>query len=122
MLIVGELINASRKSVGQAIQDQDAESIKQLARDQAEHGANYIDLNAGVFFEEEAQYLKWLVEQVQETVDVPLCLDSPDPAVLEAALAVCKDSPMINSVSLEKDRFERALSLVKGTDLKVCQI
>jgi len=119
MIIVGELINASRKKVAQAIQDGDAASIKELARAQAEHGADYIDVNAGTFVGEEAEYLKWLVQTVQAEVDLPCCLDSPDPKAIEAALSVHAGTPMINSISLEKERFDGLIPLLAGSELKV---
>jgi len=119
MLLVGELINASRKSVAAAIEKHDTDFIQTLAKDQFEAGAAYIDVNAGVFLKKETEYLKWLVEVVQQVVDVPCCIDSPDPRSIEAALAVHKGTAMINSISLEKDRLENLISLVAGTDLKV---
>ncbi|MDZ4164548.1 MAG: methyltetrahydrofolate cobalamin methyltransferase [Smithellaceae bacterium] len=119
MLIVGELINASRKEVARAIESSDAGLIKRLALKQVEAGARYIDVNAGIFVGREAQYLQWLVEQVQESVDLPCCLDSPDPHAIEAALAVHKGIAMINSISLEKDRLTSLLPLLTGSDLKV---
>jgi len=119
MIIVGELINASRKAVAAAIQNKDVEAIQQLAIDQAAHGAHYIDVNAGVFVGQEAEYLTWLVETVQAVVDIPCCLDSPDPAAIQAALAVHKGTPMINSISLESERFNALLPVVAGTDFKV---
>jgi len=47
MIIIGELINASRKAIKAAIEAKDAAAIQQVARDQAEAGADYIDVNAG---------------------------------------------------------------------------
>ena len=92
---------------------------KKLAKDQYEAGANYIDVNAGVFVGQESEYLKWLVEVVQSIVDGPCCIDSPDPIAIETALAVHKGTAMINSISLEKDRYDTLLPLVAGTNLKV---
>lgn len=119
MLIIGELINASRKAVGAHIEAQDAAAIQALARDQFEAGANYIDVNAGIFVGKEPAYLKWLVETVQAAVDAPCCIDSPDPAAIEAGLSVHKGTPMINSISLEKERYSKLMPLLAGTDLKV---
>jgi cobalamin-dependent methionine synthase I len=119
MIIVGELINASRKAVGEAISAQNAEAIKKLAVDQHEAGANYIDVNAGIFVGQEAGYLQWLVKTVQGAVDAPCCIDSPDPKAIENALSVHKGTAMINSISLEKDRYNALLPVVAGTDLKV---
>lgn len=119
MLIVGELINASRKSIETAIEAKDEEAIQKVAKDQLEAGANYIDVNAGVFVDEEKGYLKWLVSTVQSTIDAPCCIDSPDPAAIETALSVHKGTAMINSISLEKERYDQLLPILAGTDLKV---
>jgi cobalamin-dependent methionine synthase I len=53
MIIVGELINSSRKVIAEAISAQDAETIKKVASDQFIAGADYIDVNAGTFVDEE---------------------------------------------------------------------
>jgi len=119
MIIIGELINASRKAIKAAIEAQDAAAIQQVAKDQAEAGADYIDVNAGVFVGKEPEYLKWLVETVQAAVDKPCAIDSPDPSAVEAALAVHRGTPMINSISLEKERYDKLMPIVAGTDLKV---
>lgn len=119
MIVVGELINASRKAIAAAIQAQDAGYIQQVAKDEFEAGANYIDVNAGIFVGKEAEYLTWLVKTVQEVVDTPCCIDSPDPKSIEQALAVHKGTAMVNSISLEKDRYDKLLPIVAGTDLKV---
>ncbi|MBW2513846.1 MAG: methyltetrahydrofolate cobalamin methyltransferase [Deltaproteobacteria bacterium] len=119
MLIVGELINASRKAIAAAIEAQDGDTIKKIARDEFEAGAHYIDVNAGVFVGREPEYLTWLVQTVQASVDAPCCIDSPDPKAIEAALSVHKGTPMINSISLEKERYDNLLPIVADTDMKV---
>ena len=119
MLIVGELINASRKSIAGYIEKKDASALQAIAKDQLEAGANYIDINAGVFVDREVEDLRWLVETVQSAVEAPCCIDSPDPRAIEAALSVHKGTAMINSISLEKERYEQVLPIVAGTDLKV---
>lgn len=119
MIIIGELINASRKSIRMAIEAQDAAVIQKVAKDQVDAGADYIDVNAGIFVDKEAEYLKWLVQTVQEVTDIPCAIDSPDPVAIEAALAVHKGTAMINSISLEAERYTKLLPLIAGTDLKV---
>jgi 5-methyltetrahydrofolate--homocysteine methyltransferase len=94
-------------------------AIQTIARDQHENGAHYIDVNAGVFIRKEPEYLQWLTSTVQAAVDTPCCIDSPDPRAIEAALNVHKGTPMINSISLEKERYEALLPIVAGTDFKV---
>ncbi|MDP6632625.1 MAG: dihydropteroate synthase, partial [Dehalococcoidales bacterium] len=119
MIIIGELINASRESVATHIRNTDGQAIQKLATDQYNEGADYIDVNAGVFTDREIDYLKWMIGLVQEVVPVPCCIDSPSPKAIEAALTAHKGAPMVNSISLEKDRFEQLLPIISGTDLKV---
>lgn len=119
MLIVGELINASRKSIAEAIRNQDTEAIQKIAKEQFEAGADYIDVNAGIFVGQEGDYMEWLIKTVQGAVDAPCCIDSPDPNVIKRGLAVHKGTPMINSISLEKERYDALLPILTGTDLKV---
>ena len=119
MIIIGELINASRKAVKAAIETHDAETIHTLARDQAHAGAAYIDVNAGIFADREPEYLAWLVQTVQQVTDTPCAIDSPDPVAVEAALSVHKGTPMVNSISLEKERYDRLIPVIAGTDMKV---
>ncbi len=78
MLIIGEKINSSIPSVAAAIEKQDKAFLQKLARDQASAGAGIIDVNAGAFLDKEEVLLPWLVEIVQEAVDLPLCVDSPN--------------------------------------------
>ncbi len=111
MIIIGEKINGTRKAVGAAIRERDAEKIKQLARDQAEAGSTYLDVNAGSPPDREPEDMAWLVNTIQETVDVPLCLDSANPDALKAGLALVKKTPIINSVSGEKPRIDGVLPL-----------
>ena len=112
MIIVGEKINTSRKSIEEAVKKQDAAFITKIAQDQAEAGAHYIDVNAGTFVDQEVDCLCWLVETVQSKVDLPLCLDSPNPKALSQAIKRHKGEPMINSISLEQDRLQSLLPVI----------
>jgi cobalamin-dependent methionine synthase I len=113
MLIIGEKINSSIPSVSEAIGNMDGAQIQKLARDQVNAGAGIIDVNAGTFRERERELLPWLVNTVQEAVEVPLCIDSPDPAALAAGLSAAKKKSIINSISAEKERYKNVLPLVK---------
>jgi len=112
VIVVGEQINTSRKSIEQAVSNRDSSFILDIAREQVEAGANYIDVNAGTFVDKETDYLCWLVETVQGGLDIPLALDSPDPKALEAAMKRHKGVPMINSISLEEERFRSLLPVI----------
>lgn len=119
MRIVGELINASRKKIRDDIKEKNYDVIAKVAKDQADHGADFIDVNAGIFVGKEADYVKWLIKTVQENVEVPCCIDTPDPKVLEEAVKVHEGPPMLNSISLESDRWENMIPILRGTDMKV---
>jgi 5-methyltetrahydrofolate--homocysteine methyltransferase len=119
MIIVGELINASRKVIAAAIENKDKDAIQKIAREQHEAGAHYLDVNVGTFVEKEAEYMKWLVTTVQYVVDGPCSIDSPNPKAIEASLSVHQGTPLINSISLEKERYNDLLPMLADTDYKV---
>jgi cobalamin-dependent methionine synthase I len=125
MLIVAERINASRKAIRAALEAMDAAAIQQEARAQAAAGAQFIDVNGGTFPGREPELLTWLVETVQAVTDTPLCLDSPDPDALAAALPRVRRGPvMINSINLERDRYAKVLPLAlehKAKLIALCQ-
>jgi 5-methyltetrahydrofolate--homocysteine methyltransferase len=112
LIIVGEKINTSRRGVEEAVRNRDAAFIIGLAHEQAEAGADYIDVNAGTFLEQEVDCLCWLTETVQKEVALPLCLDSPNPKALSEAMKVHQGEPLVNSISLEEDRLRLLLPVV----------
>jgi cobalamin-dependent methionine synthase I len=117
--VIGERINTTLKMVQAAVIERNGEFITNDVRRQAEAGATYIDVNAGARIGEEAEDMKWLIDIIQPAIDLPLCLDSPDPDVLEMAYGLVTKKPMINSISLEKSRFEPMIKYLKG---KQCRI
>ncbi len=119
MLIIGERINASRKYIAQAIYPRNTSFIQDEAKAQSTAGADYLDVNAGTFVGEEAKHMQWIIETVQEVVNLPLCIDSPDPAVIKAMIPLVKKTPMVNSITLEPSRLEGILPLVAQHKIKV---
>lgn len=117
--VIGERINTSRKLVQAAVADRDAEYIIDDVKKQQKAGANYIDVNAGARIGHETEDMKWLLDTIQPIANIPLTLDSPDPAVLEMAFKMVKKTPMINSISLEKERFEAMMPFLDGKNCKV---
>lgn len=124
MLIIAERINTSRKYISQAISSENTMFIQDEARAQDLAGADYIDVNAGTFVDEEAEKLKWVINAVQEVTDKPLCIDSPDPEVIKAMVPLADKIPMINSITLEEERLEGILPVVaehKAKVIALCQ-
>ena len=112
MKIIGEKINGTRKRVAQAIEERDANFIQDLAKRQAEAGASWLDVNAGTHPNQEADDLIWLIENIQSVVDIPLSLDSANPAALRTAIKAVNKTPMINSISGEPQRLNGILPIV----------
>ncbi|KZL89295.1 methyltetrahydrofolate cobalamin methyltransferase [Clostridium magnum] len=120
MLIIGELINTSRKAIREAVEKKDGQYIQQIAKAQEEAGATYIDVNCGTFMETEVETMEWLVENVLQATTLPLCIDSPNPLALEAGLKkAINGKSMINSITDETPRWNAILPLVKEYNTKI---
>ena len=113
MLIIGERINTSRKRVAPAVESKNENFIREEAAMQRDAGANFIDANAGTFVTREIELLTWIVKTIQENVDMPVSIDSPNPKAIEAALKIHKGKAFINSISLEKQRYEGIIALAR---------
>ncbi len=109
MLVIGENINASNRSVAEAIIRRDEELVANLARAQAAAGADFIDVNAGTGHgsrQDEAANMEWLVGVVQAATDRPLAIDSDAPDVIEAALRKYHGERLIiNSVTANPEKL-----------------
>jgi 5-methyltetrahydrofolate--homocysteine methyltransferase len=81
-----------------------------------------LDVNAGIPLVDEPKILADCVKLVQETVPVPLSIDSSIVEALEAGLAVYKGKPLVNSVTGEEERLERVLPLIKKYNAAVVAI
>jgi 5-methyltetrahydrofolate--homocysteine methyltransferase len=116
-VIIGERINPTGKPrLAAALARGDMEPVVKLALRQVAEGADVLDINVGAAGVDEVTILPRAVAAVAAATDVPLCLDSPNPAALEAALAVCLGStlpqrPLINSVNGEERSLSRILPL-----------
>lgn len=119
MLVVGEKINTSVPGVEEAVKAKDETFIQNLARKQVEAGADILDINVGTRIHSEVGDIKWITKVVQETVSVPLCIDSPSSKAIEAGLAECKSKVMVNSITAERERMEGILPLLKKYSSKI---
>ncbi len=113
MLVIGERINGMFKDVGKAIANKDKTVIQKLAKDQVVAGAGMLDVNVGPAAADAVSAMKWLVETIQEVVDVPLALDSTKPQVIEEGLKLAKSKTMINSTTADKEKLDILLPMAK---------
>ena len=115
MIIIGEKINGAIPSVAEAIAKRDAQAIKDLAIGQAEAGAHYIDVCASTNVEVELETIKWLIDLVQEAVDTPIAIDSPNAEICAKAIDFCNKPGLINSVSMEGDKIDQVFPAIADT-------
>ncbi len=113
MILIGESINIMSKTLGPAMKERNPEPIQEMARAEAAAGADYLDVNIGPARRGGDELMEWMVNTVQEVTDLPLSLDTTNPVAMEAGLKVCKSKALINSISLQPDRLEAELPLVK---------
>jgi 5-methyltetrahydrofolate--homocysteine methyltransferase len=114
-VIIGEKINPTGiKKLGQALVDGNMDYVKQLAQRQVAWGADVLDVNVGHPQIDEVAMISIVVEAVKSAVDVPLCIDSNDPKILEAGLNAAPGKPLVNSVNGEEKQLSAVLPIVKS--------
>jgi 5-methyltetrahydrofolate--homocysteine methyltransferase len=113
-IIIGEKINPTgRKKLAAALTEGNFDYVRQLAESQVAWGADVLDVNVGTPGLDEVAAIRKVIQAVASVVSVPLCLDSGNPEVLAAGLAVAPGKPLVNSVSGEEKRLMNVLPLVK---------
>ena len=128
--IIGERINPTgRKKLAMELEAENFDTVVKDAIEQVKAGANILDVNAGVVYnsnpnpnETEPVLMKKLIELVQDTVEVPLCIDSSVPGALEEGLKAAKGRPLLNSVTGEEERLDSILPLVRKYNVPVVAI
>ena len=112
--VIGERINPTgKKRMKQALLDLDFDYLRGEAISQTDAGADILDVNVGTPGIDEAAVLPQAVQAIMEVTDLPLQLDSSDPAALEAALRVYPGKPIVNSVNGKEESLSTILPLVK---------
>lgn len=113
-VMIGEKINPTGiKKLGQALVDKNMEYVQYLAKRQVDWGADVLDVNVGHPQIDEAEIIPMVVEATKSVVDVPLCIDSNEPKILEAGLKVAPGKPLVNSVNGEEKQLASVLPIVK---------
>ncbi|WKY43719.1 methyltetrahydrofolate cobalamin methyltransferase [Eubacteriaceae bacterium ES2] len=115
MIVIGEKINGAIPSTAKAIAAKDAELIKTLAIAQTEAGADFIDVCASVDDDIELETMKWLIDIVQDAVDTPIAVDSPNVYTCIESMKYCKKPGLFNSVSLEGGKVDVAFKVLADT-------
>lgn len=111
MIVIGECIHIIAKRVREAVDARDKGFIQELAKRQVEKGAHVLDLNLGPMKKAGPEVMSWVVDAVQEVVDVPLSLDTTNAAAIEAGLKLCQKKATINSTDATEERLSALMPL-----------
>jgi 5-methyltetrahydrofolate--homocysteine methyltransferase len=118
--IIGERINPTgRKKFQEQLRTGDLSAIETDVAAQVAGGAMVLDVNMGVPLTDEAELLSKAVTLVQSLTDLPICIDSSVVEALEAGLAAYQGKALVNSVTVEDERMELILPLVKRHDAAI---
>jgi 5-methyltetrahydrofolate--homocysteine methyltransferase len=114
VVIIGECINPTRRrKLVSTLQARDFSYMLELARTQIGSMADVLDVNVGYPGVDDEALLPAAVIALQENFDIPLCLDSPNPKAIEAALKVAKGKCLINSVNAEEASLQKLLPVAR---------
>jgi len=121
MIIIGEKVNGAIPSVKAAIAERSEALIIERTLAQVAAGADYLDCAPSTATEEEYDAMVWLIGLMQGCTDVPLCIDSPNAALLARIIeeGLLKRPGMVNSVNEEGDKCETIFPLIAGSDWEV---
>ena len=112
--IIGERINPTgKKRFQQALREHDMNYIMERAIEQADAGADILDINVGLPGIDEPQMMEDVVKAVQSVVTLPLQIDSSNPEAIEAGLRYANGRAMVNSVNAEPEKLEAILPVVR---------
>ncbi|MBQ9983446.1 MAG: homocysteine S-methyltransferase family protein [Lachnospiraceae bacterium] len=113
-LVVGERINPTgKKMLQQQLREDNLDLVIQMAEEQESMGASVLDINVGMNGIDEDAMMQKVIYEVANAVNLPLCIDSSHVDVIEHALRIYPGRALINSISLEKEKFERLLPIAK---------
>ena len=121
MILAADNLQAMNPRVAEALKELNPKPLQEIAVECERAGAEWLDINPGFLSKRQEDRMAFMVEAVQEVTSLPLILDSPNPRVLTKGLAVCRDKPILNGLSLEQEKLDGILPLAveHGTDLVV---
>jgi 5-methyltetrahydrofolate corrinoid/iron sulfur protein methyltransferase len=114
MILIGESLNVISKKIGAAFKERDPKPIQEEALDQKAKGMDYIDINLGPAKKDGHELMPWVIQTVQEVVDLPLALDTSNIDAIAAGLKVYQPTaqpPLINSIMVRPERYEKMVPL-----------
>jgi 5-methyltetrahydrofolate--homocysteine methyltransferase len=113
-MVVGERINPTgKKALQSELREGSLNLIAKMAAEQEELGADILDVNVGMNGINEKETMLKVVNEVLRVTELPLSIDSSNIDVIESVLRIYPGRALINSISLEKEKFEKLLPIAK---------
>lgn len=118
---IAESINIMGKRSGGAMKERNPGPIQDMAKEETNAGAVYLDLNIGPARKDGTELMPWVVETVQAVVDTPLCLDTTNADAMTAGFQVVKNKSqaIMNSISAQPERMEKLIPVAAGAGCDV---
>lgn len=114
VVIIGECINPTRrKKLVSTLQEGNFDYVLELAESQINASAEVLDVNVGFPGVDDVKLLPETVLAIKSRFDIPLCLDSPNPRAIEAALKVAGGKCLINSVNGEEKSMSALIPIAR---------
>ncbi len=111
-IVVGERINPTgKKKLQEELREGSLNLVCEMAAAQEKNGAGILDINMGMNGIDEKAMMTDAIYEVSSTVDLPLCIDSSHVDIIEQALRIYPGRALINSISLEKEKFEKLIPI-----------
>jgi len=119
MRLIADNLQITNLEFRQAVIERNQTPIRACVQRCVKAGAEAIDINAGPLTKEPEKRMAFLVKTVQTVTTLTLYLDTTNTAALKAGLAACKNSVVINGISLEPEKLEKILPLAQEYDTDV---
>ncbi len=119
MRLIADNLQITRQSIATAIREHDPVPLQCMVRELESAGAEAIDLNTGPLGRNAARDMAFCMEAVQSATELPILIDTANPAAMQAGLAANRKVAIINGISLEPQKLEAILPLAIAYDVEV---
>lgn len=108
---IAESINIMGTRSGTAMKARTQGPVQEMAKEETDAGASYLDLNIGPARKDGTDLMPWVVETAEAAVDTPLCLDTTNTDAMAAGFKVVtnKTEAIMNSISAQPERMEKLI-------------
>lgn len=119
MIVCADNVQVLSASVQRCFEREDPWPVRELVARCMKAGADMIDINPGPMGKKGRRHMAFLVRTIQDIIDLPVMIDTADPKLMEAGLRANRATAVVNGISLEPEKFEGMLPLIKDTETDV---